>query len=33
LHAADEWVDLAQVRTYARALRDAVAAFCGGRVA
>jgi acetylornithine deacetylase len=33
LHAADEWVDLAQVRAYARALRDAVAAFCGGPVA
>jgi acetylornithine deacetylase len=28
LHAADEWVDLAQVRAYATALRDTVAEFC-----
>lgn len=29
VHAADEWVDLAELRTYATALRDAVAAFAG----
>lgn len=29
LHAADEWVDLAQVRDYARALTGVVTAFCG----
>jgi acetylornithine deacetylase len=29
LHAADEWVDLAQVRAYANALREALRAFCG----
>jgi acetylornithine deacetylase len=29
LHAADEWVDLAQVRAYATALREALVAFCG----
>jgi acetylornithine deacetylase/succinyl-diaminopimelate desuccinylase-like protein len=28
LHAADEWVDLGQVRAYATALRDALSAFC-----
>jgi acetylornithine deacetylase len=30
LHADDEWVDLGQVRAYARALVDVVAGFCGG---
>ncbi|HJR37476.1 MAG TPA: M20/M25/M40 family metallo-hydrolase [Nocardioidaceae bacterium] len=30
LHADDEWVDLAQVRCYARALVDVVEGFCGG---
>jgi acetylornithine deacetylase len=30
LHAADEWVDLAQVRAYATALVPALMAFCGG---
>jgi acetylornithine deacetylase len=30
LHADDEWVDLGQVRAYARALLDVMAGFCGG---
>ena len=30
LHAADEWVDLAQVRAYADALASALTSFCGG---
>jgi acetylornithine deacetylase len=30
LHAADEWVDLGQVRAYADALVPAVLSFCGG---
>jgi acetylornithine deacetylase len=29
LHAADEWMDLQQLRTYAAALTDAIPAFCG----
>jgi acetylornithine deacetylase len=29
LHAADEWVDLGQVRAYATALREALTSFCG----
>ena len=29
MHAADEWVDLAQVRAYAEALVDTISAFCG----
>jgi acetylornithine deacetylase len=29
MHAADEWVDLAQVRAYAEALTDTIRAFCG----
>ena len=29
MHAADEWVDLAQVRAYADALVDTISAFCG----
>ena len=28
LHAADEWMDLQQLRTYASALTDAIRAFC-----
>jgi acetylornithine deacetylase len=30
LHAADEWVDLGQVRAYADALVPALLSFCGG---
>jgi acetylornithine deacetylase/succinyl-diaminopimelate desuccinylase-like protein len=29
MHAADEWVDLAQVRAYADALVDTIREFCG----
>jgi acetylornithine deacetylase len=29
MHAADEWVDLAQVRNYAEALTGVITAFCG----
>jgi acetylornithine deacetylase len=29
LHAADEWMDLHQLRSYASALTDAIPAFCG----
>jgi acetylornithine deacetylase len=29
MYAADEWVDLAQIRAYADALVDTVSAFCG----
>jgi len=29
MHAADEWVDLGQVRDYADALTDTIGAFCG----
>jgi acetylornithine deacetylase len=28
LHAADEWVDLSQVRTFASALVETITAFC-----
>ena len=30
VNADDEWVDLPQVRCYARALVDVVEGFCGG---
>jgi hypothetical protein len=30
MHAADEWVELGQVRGYADALVDTIRAFCGG---
>jgi acetylornithine deacetylase len=29
MHAADEWVDLAQVRAYADALADTIRTLCG----